>query len=152
LGLDLRNEHILSNVLGNPLDEQVQVRGYESVFYSRFYNRINTGLYAEHSFSWKKITVQAGVMVHHNSGLDGFRVYPGIDVRYNLKNYLSVFGAVNKTLRMPTFTYMFYKSPVQKGNPLLKPEEAVTFEGGLKYNSQVIKAHLTSYFIFPERL
>ena len=47
---------------------------------------------------------------------------------------------------MPTFTDMFYKSPVQKGNPQLKPEEAVTFEGGLKYNSPLIKAHLTSFF------
>jgi vitamin B12 transporter len=146
LGLDMRNEHILSNVLGNPLDTPVKVRGYDSVVYSKSYNRLNTGLYAEHSFSWKKLTVQAGVMVHHNSGLAEFRVYPGMDVRYNLKNNLSIFGAVNKTLRMPTFTDMFYKSPVQKGNPQLKPEEALTFEGGLKYNTPDIKAHLTSFF------
>jgi vitamin B12 transporter len=146
LGLDFRNEHILSNVLGNPLEVPVKVRSYDSVFYSKSTNRLNSGLYAEHSFSRKKITVQAGLMAHHNSGLAKFRVYPGLDIRYNLKNYLSLFGAINKTLRMPTFTDMFYKSPVQKGNPQLKPEEALTLEGGIKYNSPVMKAHLTSFF------
>ncbi len=40
---------------------------------------------------------------------------------------------------MPTFTDMFYTSPVQKGNPHLRPEEAVTFEAGIKYTGTIIK-------------
>jgi vitamin B12 transporter len=146
LGADIRNEHILSNVLGNPVASPQKIKGYEDVYYSRSFNRLNTSVYFEHLFTARKITIQLGMMAHHNAGLDELRVYPGMDVRYNLKKFLSLFGAVNKTLRMPTFTDMFYKSPVQKGNPYLKPEEAVTFEGGLKYNSPLIKAHFSSFF------
>ena len=45
---------------------------------------------------------------------------------------------------MPTFTDMFYKSPVQKGNPGLEPEEAVTLEGGVKYNNSFINSYISA--------
>lgn len=145
LGIDFRNEHILSNVLGNMLDNPVEVPGFNNVFYSKNYSRLNTSIYAEHTLSWKRLTVDAGVMAHHNSDISGFGVYPGIDISYRLSDYFTLYSSANKTLRMPTFTDMFYKSPVQQGNPGLKPEEAVTIEGGIKYDNSILKGNLSAF-------
>jgi iron complex outermembrane receptor protein len=35
---------------------------------------------------------------------------------------------------MPTFTDLFYNGPTNIGNPDLKPEKSVTYEGGIKLN------------------
>lgn len=145
LGIDFRNEHILSNVLGNMLSGPIGVPGFENVFYSKFYNRINTSIYAEHSVSWKMLMVTLGVMAHHNSDITGFGIYPGMDVSYRLNDHFKLFSSANKTLRMPTFTDMFYKSPVQRGDPHLKPEEAFTVEGGLKYSNTFLKGYISAF-------
>ena len=145
LGLDLRNEHILSNVLGIMLNKPVEVRGYNDAFYTKYYNRIITGFYAEHNFSLKKLTLNAGILANYNSDIKVFGFYPGIDIGYRFNSYISLYTSANKTLRMPTFTDMFYKSPVQQGNPLLKPEEAVTMEGGIKYNNSFLKGNISTF-------
>ena len=106
---------------------------------------MNTSIYAEHTVSWKMLTVTAGVMTHHNSDLTGFGIYPGIDISYRLNDYFKLYSSANKTLRMPTFTDMFYKSPAQQGNPGLKPEDAVTIEGGIKYNNSFLKGNISAF-------
>ncbi len=145
LGADLRNEHILSNVLGNPLSRPVQVRGFENTFYLKSYNRFNTSLYAEQTISVRKFMASVGIMAHRNPEISGLRLYPGMDLGYRLNDHLKIFSSVNKTLRMPTFTDMFYTSPVQQGNSHLKPEEAVTFEAGFKYSSAVVKGEINAF-------
>lgn len=145
LGMDIRNEYILSSLMGDLVESPRKVAGFENTFYTRSYNRLNTSLYAEYIFTAKRITLQTGLMAHHNRGLGHFRFYPGADLNYRIGNYHSLFAAYNLTLRMPTFTDMFYKSPVQQGNPALKPEEASTLEGGWKYNSPVIKTFVTVF-------
>ncbi len=145
LGIDLRNEHILSNVLGNLISNPVEVRGFEDTYYLKSYNRFNTSLYAEQTFSPGRFLAAIGVMAHHNHDLSGFRFYPGVDLSFRLNDNMRIFSSANKTLRMPTFTDMFYTSPVQKGNPHLRPEEAVTFEAGIKYTGTIIKGDISAF-------
>ena len=57
LGIDFRNEHIISNVLGNILNVPVEVPDFNNVFYTKYYNRMNTSIYAEHTVSWKMLTL-----------------------------------------------------------------------------------------------
>ena len=145
LGIDFRNEHIISNVLGNTLNVPIAVFNFDSDFYTKYYNRMNTSIYAEHSVSWIMLTITAGFMAHHNSDLKGFRIYPGIDLSYRFSDHFKLYSSANKTLRMPTFTDMFYKSSAQQGNPGLKPEEAITLEGGMKYNCSFLKGYISSF-------
>lgn len=145
LGIDFRDELIESNVLGNKLNVPIEVPYADSVFYTKYYTRMNTSIYAEHSVSWKMLTVTAGAMAHHNSDLTGFRIYPGVDVSYRFNDYFKLYSSANKTLCMPTFTDMFYKSPTQQGNPGLKPEEAITLEGGMKYNNSFLKGYVSAF-------
>jgi iron complex outermembrane receptor protein len=86
-----------------------------------------------------------GIMAHRNPEISGIRLYPGMDLAYRLNDHLKIFSSVNKTLRMPTFTDMFYTSPVQQGNPHLKPEEAVTFEAGIKYSGTILKGDISAF-------
>jgi vitamin B12 transporter len=145
LGIDIRHESILSNILGNKLNIPVRVPGFEDGFYTKYYSRMNTGIYAEHSFTCRMLAVTLGAMAHHNSDLTGFRIYPGIDVTYRLNDHFKLYSSANKTLRMPTFTDMFYKSPMQQGNPGLKPEEAITLEGGIKYSNSILKGYVSAF-------
>lgn len=152
LGFDLRNEQIISTVLGNILNVPVEIHNFDNVFYTRYYTRLNTSIFAEHSVSWKMLTVSAGIMAHHNSDLKGFGFYPGIDVSYRLNDNFKLYSSANKTLRMPTFTDMFYKSPAQQGDPGLKPEEAFTLEGGIKYNNSFLKGNISAFRRFGYNL
>jgi iron complex outermembrane receptor protein len=145
MGIDFRNENILSSVLGYTLNVPVEVPTFKNDFYTKYYNRINTSIYAEHHVSWKMLLINAGVMAQHTSDTKGFGIYPGIDLSYRFNNYFKLYSSANKTLRMPTFTDMFYKSPVQQGNPGLKPEEAVTIEGGIKYNNSFLKGNVSAF-------
>jgi iron complex outermembrane receptor protein len=145
LGIDLRNEHIISNVLGEPASNPRVVPGFDGTFYSRSFNRLNTSIYAEQSVSLDKITAIVGAMAHYNPEINSFGFYPGMDLSYRLNDHLKLFSSANKTLRMPTFTDMFYRSPVQSGNPSLKPEEAVTVEAGVKYSGTVIKGQVSTF-------
>jgi vitamin B12 transporter len=145
IGIDFRNEHIISNVLGIPLNNTIEVSGFEDAYYTNYYNRINTGIYADHSVTLKRFTFVAGTLAFHNSRVPGVRIYPGIDVSYSLTNYVKLYSSANKTLRTPTFTDLFYKSPSQKGNRYLLPEEAITLEGGMKYNNASFTANISVF-------
>ena len=142
LGIDFRSENIMSNVLGNPLNIPVPVPGFDSAYYTKHYSRMNVSIYAEHSVSWNNLIVTAGIMAHHNTDMTGFSFYPGVDISYILNDHIRLYSSANKSLRMPTFTDMFYKSPIQSGNPGLKPEEAFTIEGGAKYNNSFINSYI----------
>jgi vitamin B12 transporter len=142
IGLDLRNENILSNVLGIPLNNKVAINDFSDTYYLYGYNRFNTSVIASQSFELKKISIIAGAMVFNTSKVNGFKIYPGFDVSYSLNDNLKLYSSANKTMRTPTFTDLFYKSPVQKGNANLVQEEAVTFEGGIKYNSPSLKTSM----------
>ncbi len=145
LGIDFRNEHIISNVLGHAMNFPVKVPNLNNAFYTKYYGRLNTSIYAENTVSWKILSVTAGVMANHNTDLTGFGLYPGIDISYKFNDYFKLYSSVNKTLRMPTFTDMFYKSPIHQGNPDLEPEDAVTIEGGIKYNKPFLKSYISAF-------
>jgi iron complex outermembrane receptor protein len=54
-------------------------------------------------------------------------------------------GSVNKTLRLPTFTDLYYSGPANQGNPDLKPEEAIATELGLCYLSGAYHGYITVF-------
>jgi vitamin B12 transporter len=144
-GINFRNEHIISNVLGKPLNNIIAVSDFRDTYYTNYYNRFNTSLYANHSVSLNSFSITAGAMVFHTSHFAGVKIYPGVDVSYSLNNFIKLYSSANKTLRTPTFTDMFYKSPSQKGNVYLVPEEATTIEGGIKYNNSSVSGNISLF-------
>jgi iron complex outermembrane receptor protein len=77
----------------------------------------------------------------------GPRIYPGMDASYNLTSSVKFFGSYNSSLRLPTFTDLFYSGPSNMGNPELKPEKVNHYEGGIKLNVKNVTGH-AAYFYY----
>lgn len=134
IGGDIRSEAIWSNVLGLPMTEQLDAPGEKDGFFTKKYNRTNTSFYVEQSYTYSGFSISAGLMANLNSDLGwGFDFFPGADVSCWIDEHVKVYASYNKSLRMPTYTDLFYNGPTNLGNPNLKPEEAETYEGGLRF-------------------
>lgn len=146
LGADFRDENIWSTVLGKPLYKPVPVPGEPGVEFTKSDTRANFSLFAEHSANLRKLYVSAGIMANLNSQLEkGWNFYPGIDLGWNVSNAVKWYASINSSLRMPTFTDLYYSSPTNIGNAALRPEEAIAYESGFKYRRDGIDGHL-AYF------
>jgi iron complex outermembrane receptor protein len=130
LGFDYRYDEIYSNVLGTLIDS-IKINSEKRGYFTKMASRNYLNIYAEHSFEFKKIDLTIGALYHNNSSY-GSKINGGFELSYNLHQNLQVFGSINQALRMPTFTDLYYDGPRNAGNPNLKPEEAITYEFGLK--------------------
>jgi iron complex outermembrane receptor protein len=145
-GVDFRSENIWSTVLGKEMDEPTDVPGEPGIEFLYSDTRTNFSLFFEHSKSWKTLTLSGGLMANWNSNLGRhWNIYPGLDFSWKIVDNLKYYASVNKSLRLPTFTDLYYKSPTNVGNLSLKPEEAIAFETGFKYNNAKFNAH-AAYF------
>ena len=61
-------------------------------------------------------------------------VYPGIDLSYRPDSHWTLHASWNTSLRMPSFTEMYYKLQGYKADPHLKPEEMSALEAGLTFS------------------
>ena len=132
-GAEIRSENVWSNVLGEALTTPIAVPGEPGKLFTKSYSRTTISYFAEHSIYLKRLSISAGAMTNWISDLGfGWNIYPGADVSYAFSDHIKLYGSANSSLRMPTFTDLFYNGPTNIGNPDLKPEKSVTYEGGLK--------------------
>jgi len=147
IGAEIRSENILSNVLGEPMSDTLSAAGEPDGFYSKRYARTIANYYLEQSFYVGNFSISGGLLaslVTKND--DALNFYPGIEMSYRFFKSFSSYLSINKSLRLPTFTDLFYSGPNNVGNPDLKPEEAISYEWGLKYNSRVFKSDLSIFY------
>ncbi|SHF82692.1 iron complex outermembrane recepter protein [Mariniphaga anaerophila] len=145
VGAEFRSEKILSNVLGEEMPSFVKVPG-EDAFYTKSKNRQIMSLFAEHIFYLNNFTLSTGIMGNHISDEKSeWNFFPGIDISYRLSSSLKAVASWNTSLRMPTFTDLYYSGRTNIGNPLLKPEKSKMLEGGIKMNSKFVNGHLVVF-------
>lgn len=112
-GIDVRNEQIESSNLGNRnRDIASAFLDYKVVLAERLI--VNPGL---------NVTSISGYAPH---------IFPGIDFGYKLSQKLNAFGSVSNSYRIPTYTDLYYVGAENIGNTDLLPEEAMTYEIGVK--------------------
>lgn len=139
-GGEFRNEGILSNVLGKPLDKP-------DGHYTNFDNRSNISYFLEHTFLYKNLTIGLGVLANQNTSLhEDFSFYPNINASYLIDN-LKFYASWNNAMRMPTFTDLYHEDPAQKGNPDLLPEKSEAYELGAKYRHEAFSIYLTGFYM-----
>ena len=145
-GIEFRSENILSNVLGKDLDNPQKVPGEDDEFTKSDTRNYVSG-FLEHAVYIDNWAITAGLMGNYISGSDpGINLFPGIDASYHIKHGLKIFTSFNISLRMPTFTDLYYSGPTNIGNPDLKPEKSSTLEGGFKWNSKLVHGQLVVFF------
>jgi len=134
IGAEVRAENVWSNVLGKTLREPIDAPGESEGRFTKSYTRSNASIFLEHNYSYKGFSASGGVLINHNSQLGiNYDFSPGIDVSYWFWPKLKWMASYNRSLRLPTFTDLFYNGPTNVGNPDLKPEEASTIETGLRF-------------------
>lgn len=97
-------------------------------------NRTVTSLFLEHKLNLlkNKLDVTPGVAMSYFSDFK-FHAFPGIDLGYKLNNEFKIYANAGYTFRAPTYTDMFYNSPITSGNENLLPETAIAEEIGITY-------------------
>ena len=145
-GVEYRSENILSNVLGDSLSQPKKVPD-ESAKFTKSYSRDNLSLFLEHTLLLNNFSATAGIMGNYIFDSEvGFNVFPGIDLSYQIFEGGKIFTSFNTSLRMPTFTDLFYESRENIGNPDLKPEKSSTLEGGIKWSKPVFQGSLVVFY------
>lgn len=136
VGAELRDESLYSTNLGLPLaDEQLfTINGHPDIYYNHHASRTNVSYYLEHNLVAGNWTVSAGVMAQRNSMASRtFRFFPGIDVSYRPTSAWRLFASCNRSMRLPSFTDLWYKSPTQEGNVGLQPETSTSYRLGTEW-------------------
>ena len=143
IGAELRNENLLSGNLGEPLFRPHHINGTDRD-YTLGLNRTNISGFLEHNVLLRNLTVSAGFVVVKNTWADmNPTLYPGIDASLRLGNHWKLHASYNTSLRMPSFTEMYYKLQGYKADPHLKPEEMQAIELGSSYHSSLLTFHFT---------
>ena len=136
-GAELRNEDLVSGNLGEPLTETHHICGTDRD-YTLGLNRTNISAYLEHNLLLKVLTISAGFVATKNTWSNmNITVYPGIDVSWRPSPHWRLHASYNTSLRMPSFTEMYYKLQGYNADPHLKPEEMQAFELGTNVNCKL---------------
>ena len=153
IGGEVRGEAVWSNVLGLLMNEPMDVPGESEGQFTRHFHRGNVSLFAEHNFMIGQMNVSGGLLMNRHSQTGyGVDWYPGIDLSYWILPGLKWMAAYNKSLRMPTFTDLFYSGPNNEGNAQLKPEEAQTIESAFRWRSYWHDVQLGGFYRKGENL
>lgn len=144
-GAEFRNEGVRSTSLGEPLNSPVKVPGADADF-TLGLNRTNLSFHLEHNIVLRRFTLSAGVIAVKNTGNEmKFRFYPGVDASYQFARDWKVYASYNTSLRMPTFTELYYSVGGHKADKYLKPEEMQAVEVRVKYLRPGIRGTLSLY-------
>ncbi len=145
LGAEIRNEDLVSGNLGEPLSEPVHISG-TGRDYTLGINRTNISAHLEHNILLEHLSVSAGFIAMKSTQSDmDWQLYPGIDASYRFNDHLKLFASYNSSLRLPSFTEMYYKLQGYAADPHLKPEEMRAVEVGVNYQSAALHTRLALY-------
>lgn len=144
-GFEWNRESILSNKLGDLLEQAVAIKNLDSVSYTYGKSRQNLNFFIENQFQLSRFSLISRIMVNHNS-MFGWNFYPGIDALYVIGDKLRLVSSVNWSGRIPSFTDLYYVGPTNKGNIDLLPEKAISSEIGLKYKSGIISGQSAVFY------
>lgn len=143
-GVNLRNDHIYSTVLGRLIENADErpvnkfEKSAEKVF-TRGANRLLTTAFLDYTGNWQGFVLSGGVSLAHSADYNTHFNY-GAELSYFLQNQLSFFVSANTATRLPTFTDLYYQNATHTANPDLQPEKSLNLEGGVSFTDQAFGA------------
>jgi iron complex outermembrane receptor protein len=76
----------------------------------------------------------------------GWKIWPGINMGYNISDNLKLFGSVGKAFRIPSYTELYYTSPTSDGNPNLLHEETTDYEIGVNSRQSYYDVRVSLFY------
>ena len=140
-GVSVRNENMHSTNLGDTINPDGQVPNVADFPLTdvrvldlvKGGNRFHTNYYAEQTFYYAGLSASIGINGTYNTQF-GHHLGGGANIGYEFKKAGTIYVNANRSLRMPTFTDLYYNAGNQLGNRNLKPEEAWLLSVGYKGN------------------
>lgn len=146
VGMELRNEDLVSTNLGEALHEAKHIHS-TSRDYRYGLNRTNIQLALEHNIFLGPLTVSGGIIAVKNSWADmPMKVYPSADLSLQLSPVWKLYASYNSSLRMPSVTELYYSVGGFKADAHLQPEELDAFEFGVKMTGHGISGQLSTFY------
>jgi iron complex outermembrane receptor protein len=130
-GAHARREHILSNVLGEPMDEPVEATGAREAF-TRSDERHNLAVHLDHRVELGRWGVDAGLLLNVNDRFVPEWV-PGVDLHYRWGQRHVTYASSGRAFRFPTWTDLYYNRGGAQGSKDLRTEHAVQMELGHRF-------------------
>lgn len=141
LGVEFRNESILSSVLGKVMESPMGV-------YSKMDSRLNISYMLQHNVKYKGFTIALGVLSFENSSFkQDFKLYPSFSVDYRINSNINVFSSYSQSSRLPTFTELYYTTKTHIGTIDLRQEESESVEFGTKYRNRYFLSYVSGYWL-----
>jgi len=146
-GFHFRSEQIKSTSIGGLLEEAETACFNDTVLFTNGHLRTQLNLSVNHTLGFGPFSLSGGFLIHFNSDL-AFHpgIYPGIDMRIQLPAHLNLYSSFNRSMRLPTFTDLYYLGPSNVGNPALKPETASLFELGIYRKSSRLQLDMNLFY------
>lgn len=144
IGIHYKFDHIYSNVLGEKLDQEIKIANKENAFYTKSASRHSYDVFVEHAYKFKNFSFSTGALGEYTNAY-GFNVIAGGEAGYYLNSSIKTMISLNQSLRLPTYTDLFYSGPSNYGNPNLKPEKAMNYEVAIKGSHNYVQWHLGSF-------
>jgi len=111
----------------------------------KIHQRYSEGIYVEAAPKISQnLYINLGLRGDHFDGF-GWETSPSVSASYRVYDGLSLRGAAGRAYRIPTFTELYYVDKANIGNSSLKPESSWTYETGVDYFRDKLKAGFT-YF------
>ena len=108
-------------------------------------DRLLSGLFIEHRLEFlKRFDFRAGMYSNYYSEY-GWKHFPGAELGLDLSRHARLYANVGWSYRIPTYTELYYRDRSNSGNPLLKPEEAFSYEAGYKYKGAKFQAEVVGF-------
>ena len=138
-GAGIRNENMHSTNLGDTINPNGQVPTVEDFPLSKVRvldlvrggNRFHVNYFAEQSFYYAGLSASLGINGTYNTQF-GHHLGGSANIGYAFDKGGTLYLNANRSLRMPTFTDLYYNAGNQLGNRDLKPEEAWLLSLGYK--------------------
>jgi len=146
-GFQFRREEINSTSLGEPLDSDYFIHHRDDIIFTNGHVRNQINWNINHSLEGRWVALSGGILIHLNSDL-GLQPYvlPGIEFGLKLPGSLRFFTSINRSMRLPTFTDLYYQGPSNVGNPDLVPENATTSELGINWKGTRVQTGINGFY------
>lgn len=150
LGFEFRRENILSTRLGLEIPaegKQYKVPGRDDIYYKYKDGRSNYSIYLEHNVLLRQVSISVGVLANKNTSVSGgMKFYPGVDISWRAFDGFRIYGSFNQSLRVASFTDLYYNGPGIQGNVNLKPEKSTDFSLGMNYSKGLVNAQIKGFY------
>lgn len=143
LGADYKYNHLYSNVLGELMDTPIDVPGADAQYTHEKARNIFNG--------WLRHRVQLGgtsLAGSVNLAVSPYGTFPSwsLSVKQRIMNNWTANASATRSMRLPTFTDLYYTTATHIGDPNLKPEHAMTYQIGTDYSVNRFSAGVLGFY------